>query len=473
MVHGIQRIKYANHPIMGDLSLSFTDESEKPYATIVFAGENGTGKTTILRTIASICTKLEPHCEIECVLDESDKAKLAELGFTLAIRNDMITLKTEESRVGVAIVEYQLDTGPLKREIVWSKPQGQGMNMVADYMSTVVAKFKTNNQEPNLQEVTSTTKLTVDEPHESERLLYASHLNASELLVNINSQDAIELQEKVRNGISVSEADAENRITRFRTAFANFFDNQLSFLKVENFKIWFSKGGKKFEINQLSSGEKTIVQYGAFFLKDLNANETFISLIDEPEQSLHPRWEDKILRYYKDVLTKNRQQLSQLFITTHSEYTIKDAYEADDLIIILKRNVNGQIEATPSLKLDLFPSGPTYNEIKYSAFNLITPDFHSELFDYLHRTYLNQGQLTRETITEFDNLLAADTACPTTNGITPNIRGDKTLPTYIRNFIDHPSGVDNQNQRCRRKYTDDELKQSIEYLINRVKNLPR
>lgn len=110
----IQRIKYANHPIMGDLSLSFTDESEKPYATIVFAGENGTGKTTILRTIASICTKLEPHCEIECVLDESDKAKLAELGFTLAIRNDMITLKTEESRVGVAIVEYQLDTSTSK-----------------------------------------------------------------------------------------------------------------------------------------------------------------------------------------------------------------------------------------------------------------------------------------------------------------------------------------------------------------------
>ena len=90
--------------------------------------------------------------------------------------------------------------------------------------------------------------------------------------------------------------------------------------------------------------------------------------------------------YYKDVLTKDQQQLSQAFITTHSEYVIKDAYEAKDLIIILKRNENGKIEAISSLKLDLFPSSPTYNEIKYSAFDLITPDFHSELFDFLQKS---------------------------------------------------------------------------------------
>lgn len=457
---------------MGDLSLSFVDENGEPYNTIVFAGENGTGKTTILRTISSICSKLDQNCEIECKIEDSDIEKLRELGFTYVIKNSTISLIPSEQRNAIADVRYRLDIGQEKRETVWPNPQNREVNLIAVYISTVIVKFKTNDQEPIFQEVHSTTELTVDEPSVTERLLFANKLNASELLVNINYQDATELQQKVRSDVNVSKADAENRIKRFRSAFDEFFDNQLSFLEVENFKIWFQKGDNKFEIEQLSSGERTIVQYGAFFLKDQNANETFITLIDEPEQSLHPHWEDKILQYYKNILTKNQQQLSQAFITTHSEYVIKDAYGTKDLIIILKRNKNGKIEATSSLKLDLFPSSPTYNEIKYSAFDLITPDFHSELFDYLHTFYTEQGSLADGKISTFDVFLSNDGNCPTTSNITPNLRGNRTLPIYIRNFIDHPSGKDNQGQLNRRKYYDDELELSVKYLIKRIKSLP-
>ena len=456
---------------MGNLALSFVDENGEPYDTIVFAGENGTGKTTILQTIGSICNKLDQNCEIECKIEDSDVEKLRELGFTHMIKNHTILLTPSEQRGAIADVIYQLDASPKQHETVWPNPQNREVNLVAVYISSIVAKFKTNDQEPTFQEVHSTTELTVDEPSTTERLLFANRLNASELLVNINYQDATELQQKVRSEIDVSKYDAENRIKRFREAFGTFFDNQLSFLEVENFKIWFQKGNNKFEVEQLSSGEKTIVQYGAFFLKDLNAGETFITLIDEPEQSLHPHWEDKILQYYKDILTKDRRQLSQAFITTHSEYVIKDAYNAKDLIIILRRNKNGEIEVIPSLKLDLFPSSPTYNEIKYSAFNLITPDFHSELFDFLQKRYKEQGQLPDGGIASFDTLLYSDANCPTTQGITPNLRNDKTLPVYIRNFIDHPSG-ETSGAENRRKYNDTELRTSIEYLINKIKALP-
>lgn len=458
---------------MGDLSLSFKDENGEPYDTIVFAGENGTGKTTILRTISSICNKLDQNCEIECKIENSDRTKLRELGFTNEIRNDTIVLVPSAQSSAVMDVKYKLIVGQEKKEIVWPNLQNSETNLVAKYLSSIVMKFKTNNQEPNFQDINSTTKLTVDEPHDDNRnrILYANQLNASELLVNITSQDATELLQKVRSGNEVSAANAENRVARFRTAFNNFFDNQLEFLEVENFKIWFQKGDNKFEIGKLSSGEKTIVQYGAFFLKDQNANETFITLIDEPEQSLHPHWEDKILQYYKDILTKDQHQLSQAFIATHSEYVIKDAYEAKDLIVVLKRNENGKIEAMSSLKLDLFPSSPTYNEIKYSAFNLTTPDFHSELFDYLHTFYVEQGYLADGKISTFDTFLSNDSNCPMTSNITPNLRNDKTLPVYIRNFIDHPSGKNDQGQPNRRKYHDDELDLSIKYLVDKIKSL--
>lgn len=47
----ITKLKWKDHPILGNLELNFTNSSGKPYNTIVLAGENGTGKTTILETL--------------------------------------------------------------------------------------------------------------------------------------------------------------------------------------------------------------------------------------------------------------------------------------------------------------------------------------------------------------------------------------------------------------------------------------
>ena len=48
----ITRIKWKNHNVLGNLEFDFTKEDGTSYKTIVIAGENGTGKTTILETIA-------------------------------------------------------------------------------------------------------------------------------------------------------------------------------------------------------------------------------------------------------------------------------------------------------------------------------------------------------------------------------------------------------------------------------------
>lgn len=48
----ITKVKWKNHNILGDLELDFTKD-RKPMNTIVIAGENGTGKTTILETLAT------------------------------------------------------------------------------------------------------------------------------------------------------------------------------------------------------------------------------------------------------------------------------------------------------------------------------------------------------------------------------------------------------------------------------------
>lgn len=47
----LTNLKFKNHPILGDLALDFTKKNEEAYQNIVFVGENGCGKTTILNEI--------------------------------------------------------------------------------------------------------------------------------------------------------------------------------------------------------------------------------------------------------------------------------------------------------------------------------------------------------------------------------------------------------------------------------------
>ena len=49
----IKKVKWSNYKNLGDLELDFTDDSGKPFNTIVLAGENGTGKTTVLDSLVT------------------------------------------------------------------------------------------------------------------------------------------------------------------------------------------------------------------------------------------------------------------------------------------------------------------------------------------------------------------------------------------------------------------------------------
>ena len=49
----IKSVKWDDHAVLGSLELNFTKADGTPYPTIVLAGENGTGKTTILETLAT------------------------------------------------------------------------------------------------------------------------------------------------------------------------------------------------------------------------------------------------------------------------------------------------------------------------------------------------------------------------------------------------------------------------------------
>ena len=68
----ISRIRWKNHSVLGNLELDFRDENRKPSTTIILAGENGTGKTTVLDTLSEFLYlgSITPFDYIEYLIED-------------------------------------------------------------------------------------------------------------------------------------------------------------------------------------------------------------------------------------------------------------------------------------------------------------------------------------------------------------------------------------------------------------------
>ena len=270
---------------------------------------------------------------------------------------------------------------------------------------------------------------------------------------------------KSGKGTSFDEFKKTSKIHRFEEAFNDFFEN-IKFKNVDDTdpnekKIIFEKHEKNISIDDLSTGEKQIVFRGAHLLKNINSISNGTVLIDEPELSMHPKWQQNILQYYRKLFTKNNTQSVQMIIATHSEYILRAALEdRDNVLIITLSDDNGTIVPKRITAPSVLPT-ITAAETNYLAFGIISPDYHIELYGYL------QNKTNRYSVKSCDDYIVDQTSIynPTLHykpsSFTNNIRGNtvtyQTLPTYIRNAIDHPSPTNT--------YTQDELKTSIELLI--------
>lgn len=148
-------------------------------------------------------------------------------------------------------------------------------------------------------------------------------------------------------GTNTDKINIHERMPRFTKAFARMFDN-LEYSRIQNINghkaILFTKNGKLIPIDALSSGEKQIVYRGCFLLKDANAMNGAVVFIDEPEISLHPKWQMKVMDYYKGIFTDEFGcQTSQIFAVTHSPFIIHNENHRRDKVIVLTRDPSGSI----------------------------------------------------------------------------------------------------------------------------------
>lgn len=445
----IKKIKWSNHPVLGNLELDFTNNSTGiPYDNIILAGENGTGKTTILESLAKFLNlgSFEYFDYIEYIVDgqhltvipPDNRASLA-YGFHKRLENEI--LRNIDSNKNNNRNSIDSDVLDLRHYgCVFSKAR-------ADYKTNKITTTSTKNidtdkyDEDNIDDFTSLKQLIVD----------------------VYSQDTQEYAEinkiKGNNPITWEEFYVNSKLFRFQNAFDNFFE-KLKFAKVNDVNseksILFQKNNNLISVDNLSTGEKQIVFRGIYLLKNNNNLSGSICMIDEPELSMHPKWQQKIFSYYISLFKDGNNQKAQLLFATHSTEVLKNALKDKDncLVIILKEENN----IINSKRIDAPSVLPTITnaETNYLAFDVLSSDYHIELYGHL------QNKENKRHIKECDKHIE--------NHIkyNPNIHAKiynhpngrtiyNTLPTYIRNVIDHP---DTNNT-----FIEDEFKKSIELLI--------
>ena len=106
--------------------------------------------------------------------------------------------------------------------------------------------------------------------------------------------------------------------------------------------LFVNSAGNTFDINHLSSGEKQVF-VRALALKMVQANNSII-LIDEPEISLHPRWQQRIMKVYGQIGENN-----QVIAATHSPHVVSSVRK--ESVKLLKRR-NGRIEVVDHKNID-------------------------------------------------------------------------------------------------------------------------
>ncbi|MCF8308672.1 MAG: ATP-binding protein [Bacteroidales bacterium] len=446
-------LEIQNNPILGNLYLDFSNEYDEPANSIILAGENGCGKSLILNILYEF-SNYSPDTnrknkgnrekrifEVTISKKEIDILKnnpSTYSYFQKDIKNQELKIEYDYSKENWNQINVSFTNN--ENELVSVKPAALYKESNAQIFRSFFSDIGIDYTPRQIQNVTSND--TDQNTGQSERTSAGLATNIAQLLVDIEALDASDYKNwsekniaQIKRGIDVAP-HLNRRINRFKNAFSYMFENkQLYAFRNENNskKIYFKEGDYEMPIENLSSGEKQIVFRGGFLLKDQNSlNEEFI-LIDEPEISLHPTWQLKILQFYKNLFTDiHNNQKSQLFIATHSPFIVHNI-EAKDTVIILEKNDDGTIKQKS--KNQFFDWKPEVGIKK--AFNI------DLIFNTTKPIIVTEGKTDKYILkTAWEKLF-----------------GDKELPFEIV-----PSGINEDENK--RKGNADQLQRTLDLISN-------
>ena len=314
----IEKVHIKNVKGIKDLKLSFKKDN-KILDLIVLAGVNGSGKTTILEAIKDFFSNRYLNSNNQSI-DLNIFFEISENKFLKKIEN--FTNNNPENKLSnffhillVSTYEYDIKYRTQIKQNLKIPPK--------------IIYVPANNSFEEVE--TETTTLSIE--YEFINIINSSVMNdiPSYIATRRNYLATIEedlTMKEVTNKV-VNEINGIFSILELDVKLKGFSKDEKTLPIFEN------SAGEEFDINDLSSGEKQL------FLRTLSIKmlepKNSIILIDEPELSLHPKWQQRIIEVYKKIGENN-----QIIVATHSPHILGSV--SNENIFILYRNENGKIE---------------------------------------------------------------------------------------------------------------------------------
>ena len=291
-----------------DISINF-EKNDKPLDLVVLAGSNGSGKTRILESILDYFQKIVNYIENENVAGvffETDEQNCLNQGYDSNMLYLILNYYNDENNVerGRKVVEENLKVFP---KIIYV-PTETNFQKVEIASPMLVREYKFLN--------IVDTELIKDVP---------SYI-ATKIIEMANDQEDTPMQE-IRTAV-FKEINEIFEILDLDIKISGISKN------AKSIPIFTNSSGDKFDINELSSGEKQLF-LRTLAIRMLNPENSII-LIDEPELSLHPKWQQRIIDVYRKIGKNN-----QIIIATHSPHILGSVKKEN--IILLDKDGEGKI----------------------------------------------------------------------------------------------------------------------------------
>lgn len=289
----IKNLYIENEKRLKNLNINFEND-EKILDVVVLAGVNGTGKTTVLEVIYDYFENFQNDknkINIELDLEEENYINQNNISKETYLNNLIKDSIKKEKTPKVIYVPAEINFQKVK------------FNLLALYKKRFLNKID--------------SYIIADIPFYIQmRIINTANKESEKKLGNVRDEIIAEI-----NGI-FDILDMDTRLIGMSTE------------TTEILPIFTNLSGDKFDINELSSGEKQLF-LRTLAIRMLNPENSII-LIDEPELSLHPKWQQRIVDVYRKIGENN-----QIIIATHSPHILGSVKKEN--IILLDKDGEGKI----------------------------------------------------------------------------------------------------------------------------------
>ena len=329
----IRKLHIKNYKVFNDLELDFTDANGKTLDTIVLAGVNGCGKTTVLEIIRKMFDlsfddyfkdSKDGFIEIEVEITSIEK--------TAVIRRLTNTVNGSDPE---AFIEEHNIINLLKSDNNYFKLSFNSTGI--PHKATAILLFMMLYQHEIYSKSLKLFYLPIQNNVDKSKI--KSRLEIIHLSSSKNQMKELALKgirdEVFKNRNIPPQQNIENAIKQITKAL-NGMNLTTRLVDLESEELIFqSANGQKIKFEDLSNGEQNLY-FRAIYLSKLNPIDSII-MIDEPEDSLHPIWQQKVMKLYQNISENN-----QIIVATHSPHIIGSANTDEVFLLEIDEN---QVEA--------------------------------------------------------------------------------------------------------------------------------